>query len=110
MKKYIWVTTNFEGFHAYKDAPEEVKFLRDIHRHIFYIKVYIEVSHNNRDIEFILFKRFINSLCDKLNKQSLGSCEMIADKLYQDITSNYPGRFIKIEVSEDQENGCICYY
>jgi hypothetical protein len=109
-KNYIWVTTQFEGFHAYKDAPVEVAFLRNSHRHIFHVKVYIEVFHNNRDIEFILFKQFIENLCSTLNKQDLGSCEMISDKLHQDIISKYPNRSIIIEVSEDQENGCICQY
>lgn len=109
-KKYIWITTNFEGFHVYKEAPDSVSFLRDVHRHLFYIKVFIEVLHNNRDIEFIIFKRFINNLCDTLDKLDLGSCEMISDKLHQNIVKEYPDRSIIIDVSEDNENGCHCIY
>ena len=32
------------------------------HRHIFYFKVGIEVSHDDRDIEFIPFKRWLEKL------------------------------------------------
>ena len=111
MIKYIWVTNQFPGFHAYLGAPDEVAFLRSIHRHMFYIKVYIEVFHNDREIEFILFKEFITNICNNyLNKNSLGSCEMISDKLYEQINSQYPNRSIKIIISEDNENGCECMY
>jgi len=105
MTNYIWITTSFEGFHKYPDAPEEVSFLKNEHRHIFHIKVWIEVFHDDRDIEFILFKRFIDTilLSGNLNNKS---CEMISDQIYDEIKSQYPNRKIKIEVSEDLENGC----
>jgi hypothetical protein len=35
---------------------------------------------------------------------------MIADALAQQIKTRYPGRHIKIEVSEDGENGCDIDY
>lgn len=106
---YIWITTQFEGFHKYPDAPDEVSFLREMHRHLFHIKVWIEVFHNDRDIEFILFKRFINSL---IHTQNLNykSCEMISDELYKKIVDKYPKRKIMIEISEDLENGSYKEY
>jgi len=33
------------------------------------------------------------------------SCEMIAEDLYLQISTKYPGREVKIDVSEDDENG-----
>jgi len=107
MTNYIWITTQFEGFHRYPDAPDEVAFLRDLHRHIFHIKVYIEVFHNERDIEFILFKKLIENEV-KINSNHFNhmSCEMIADDLSMFIKLKYPSRKLKIEVSEDKENGC----
>jgi len=36
-------------------------FLRFDHRHIFHVTVWIEQFHNERDVEFILFKRFIEA-------------------------------------------------
>jgi len=105
MTNYIWITTQFEGFHKYPDAPDAVRFLRDIHRHTFHVKVYLEIFHDERDVEFIMFKHYIVGL---LENPGLGfkSCEMISDDIYKNISSSYPGRKVKIEVSEDGENGC----
>ena len=38
------------------------------------------------------------------------SCEMIADNLATEITNRYPGRYVKISVAEDNENGCEMEY
>jgi hypothetical protein len=35
---------------------------------------------------------------------------MIADDLYKQINSKYPGRFVVIDVAEDNENGCSIIY
>lgn len=106
---YIWVTTQFEGFHKYPDAPEEVAFLKNEHRHIFHVKIWISVEHNDRDIEFILFKRFINSIITETNF-NYKSCEMISDDIYEKVIDTYPQRSILIEVSEDGENGSYKEY
>lgn len=34
------------------------------------------------------------------------SCEMIAEELIDTINAKYPGRYIRVSVSEDGENGC----
>lgn len=110
-EKFIWITTSFEGFHQFREAPASVAYLAHLHRHIFHVKVWIEVWHDNRDIEFILFKDLINNIIkDSLHKEDLGSCEMIADQIYAQVTQEYPDRKIIIEVSEDNENGCRCTY
>lgn len=106
---FIWITTSFEGIHNYPNAPDDVDFLRNKHRHIFHLKVWIEVFHDDRDIEFILFKRFIDTILlsgDLQNK----SCEMISDQLAGEIQVQYPDREIRIEVSEDKENGSYKEY
>ena len=105
MTNYIWITTSFEGFHKYPNAPEGVDFLKNLHRHIFHLKVFIEVFHDDRDIEFILFKRFVDTIPLEHNLNNM-SCEMIADYIRDSIADKYPNRKIKIEVSEDLENGC----
>lgn len=48
MKNYIWMTFEKEGFHCYPAAAtdpnlEDVKFLANLHRHLFKFRVYIEV-------------------------------------------------------------------
>ena len=114
--KMIWVTFSREGIHRYPAALEDpklktgdeydVSFLGHPHRHIFHFKVYIEVFHDDRDIEFIQFKRWLNNLYNQGELQlDYKSCEMIADDLYLNINSKYPGRKVWIEVSEDNENG-----
>lgn len=117
----IWVTFAREGIHRYPAALEDpnlktgdeydVSFLGHPHRHIFHFKVYIEVFHNDRDIEFIQFKRWLNNLYGKDELQlDYKSCEMIADELYIKINSKYPERDVWIEVSEDGENGTFKQY
>jgi hypothetical protein len=73
--------------------------------------VAIEVFHNDRDIEFIQFKRWLENLYKggtlELNYKS---CEMISDDLYEQIATRYPEREIIITVSEDGENGATIHY
>ncbi len=109
--KFIWVTFSKEGVHFYPQALEDpkladVSFLGYPHRHIFHFRVDIEVEHLDRAIEFIQFKRWLQSLYGdgdlELNHKS---CEMIAEDLYKAINAKYPDRSVKISVSEDNENG-----
>ncbi len=111
VKKYIWVTFQKEGIHKYPDAPDEVDFLRYPHRHMFHFKVEIEVDHDDRDIEFFIFKRWLESLYqDNVLQLDYKSCEMMADDLAKKIKDKYPGRRLAIDVSEDGENGCHVEY
>jgi tRNA isopentenyl-2-thiomethyl-A-37 hydroxylase MiaE len=69
------------------------------------------VFHNDRDIEFIQFKRWLESLYSKdILELDFKSCEMIADDLYIQVAGRYPGRAVWIEVAEDGENGCLIKY
>ena len=125
--RQIWVTFQKEGIHCYPAAATDpmlntageydVSFLANPHRHIFHFRVSIDVFHNDRDIEFIQFKRWLENLYSA-NNNSNGSvleldwksCEMIADDLYLQIAQRYPNRCVTIEVSEDGENGCSITY
>lgn len=109
MTNYIWITTQFEGFHEYLNPPEEVSFLRNKHRHLFKIKVWVEVFHNDREVEFITFKKHINYITQNTKLNNL-SCEMISDEINKQIKTLYPNRKILIEVSEDGENGSYNEY
>jgi hypothetical protein len=124
----IWVTFQREGIHCYPAAgtdPQlatgdeyDVSFLASPHRHIFHFRVSIDVFHNDRDIEFIQFKRWLENLYsgtgpyneNRVLELNYKSCEMIADDLYLQIAGRYPGRAVEIEVSEDGENGCSISY
>lgn len=120
-KRMIWVTFQREGIHKYPGADTDpslatgdeydVSFLGYPHRHIFHFKVAIQVFHNDRDIEFIQFKRWLeNSFRDGVMQLDHKSCEMISDELYMYIANRYPERDIEITVSEDGENGATIYY
>jgi hypothetical protein len=111
-KSYIWVKFQKEGIHRYPLALTEikletVKFLGNDHRHIFHFKVQLEVFHDDRDVEFIMFKRELERLYD-VGAMMIDhkSCEMLARDLHDYVATHYPGRDITIDVSEDNENGC----
>ena len=117
----IWVTFRKEGLHKYPAAlddpnlatgeADDVSFLGYIHRHIFHFNVSIEVFHDDRDIEFIQFKRWLESLyADGTLQLDYKSCEMICDDLAQQINNKYPGRKLILTVSEDGENGATIEY
>ena len=120
-KRMIWVTFRKEGIHKYPAALDDpslatgdeydVSFLGYPHRHIFHFKVGITVTHNDRDIEFIQFKRWLEKLyAEKTLELDYKSCEMMADDLYEQIIAKHPGREVHIDVSEDGENGAHIEY
>ena len=94
----IWITFRQEGIHKYPAAATDpalatgdaydVSFLGYPHRHIFHFRVWIDVFHNDRDVEFIQFKRWLEALYSGNNSVlnlDFKSCEMIADDLYLQI-------------------------
>jgi hypothetical protein len=117
----IFVKFQKEGIHCYPAAATDpalatgdeydVSFLASPHRHMFHFHVTVQVFHNDRDIEFIQFKRWLENLYAngtlELNHKS---CEMISDDLYDQIAARYPDRSIVINVSEDDENGAAIVY
>ena len=112
----IWVRFQKEGIHKFPAALtepelEDVKFLGYPHRHIFHFKVGIEVRHDDRDIEFIQFKRWLESLYEEATLNlNFKSCEMISYDICEAINYKYPNRDITISVSEDNENGSYTEY
>ena len=117
----IFVRFQKEGIHKYPAAATDpalatgdeydVSFLATLHRHIFHFEVTIEVFHNDRDIEFIQFKRWLeNQYSQNILALDYKSCEMISDDLYEVIATRYPDRSVAIQVSEDNENGAHIVY
>lgn len=102
----ILVKLQVEGIHCWEWCNlEEVSFLKNPHRHIFYIECKKEVNHNDREIEIILFKRKIleylyskyptDDRCINFNTMS---CEMIAEDLLKEFD------LFSVSVLEDNEN------
>ena len=110
----IWVQTQFAGLHYWPEAVKRVEYLKYPHRHIFHVRVEIEVTELNREIEFLQFKdeltKFcIGSFCDEITTYSCEQmCEYILKWLclsaFKDIT-DFKDRVYSISVSEDGENG-----
>lgn len=114
--QFVFVRFQKEGIHAFFAAgtdskyktggADDVSFLGYPHRHMFHFTVFLEVQHNDRDVEFIQFKRELEALYAggalDLNHKS---CEMMAEELAGYIRSKYPARDILIEIAEDGENG-----
>lgn len=115
-KKWIWVTFQRAGLHYYPEAGsnpnlKDVSYLSFKHRHLFKFRVQIQVTHNNRDLEFHQVLGFCEGLLDKrvidIDNKSM---EMLADDLYGSLSRAYPERAMKIEVSEDGECGGLIEY
>ena len=121
--KMIWVKFEKVGIHCYPAAATDpnlatgdyydVSFLSTPHRHIFHFRVWLGVTHNDRDVEFIQFKRWLERLYSSeqgVLSLDYKSCEMMSDDLYAQISQKYPDREVWIEVSEDGENGSFIKY
>jgi hypothetical protein len=123
IKRWIEVTFQREGIHKYPAAltdpnlatgdEYDVSFLGYPHRHVFHFGVRIAVQHNDREIEFIQFKRWLEGLYSSqqnILQLDYKSCEMIAEDLIDVIRKKYPGRDFEVRVFEDGENGAILQY
>jgi len=103
VEKIVYIQTQFEGFHRWVDAPIDVAFLRNTHRHIFHVEVGVAVKGSNREVEFFLFKRKVDAFIkEKWEGQFFeSSCEMIAEELLHTFDAEW------VDVSEDKENGAF---
>ena len=121
IKRYINVKFQKEGIHCYPAALtdpnlktgswDDVSFLGNKHFHYLYFNVTIEVFENNREIEFIQFRRWLERLyTDQTLDIDFMSCEMLCEQLINKIKEKYAGRYIKVEVYEDNINGGILEY
>lgn len=116
----VWASFSVVGFHNWPTAPEEVKYLQNVHRHLFKITVALNVSELNREVEFHTLEALSLKLLCSIYKavdtfvekeQSLdfedNSCEMIAEKLVMKLSEHYKSNSIIVEVSEDGEHGSL---
>lgn len=101
-KIYIVVRTSFIAFHRWREAPPEFDYLRNWHRHNFYVEMKVEES-DNREIEFNALKDELNEFLRGYENKYLDmSCEDIALELAKRF---YPSRKKIISIFEDNENG-----
>ena len=106
LQRHIEVSFQKEGVHKYPAALtdpklKEVEFLGYPHRHMFHFHVKLEVFHNDRDVEFILFKRELEKFYETRMNLDFKSCEMLAEELILLLQTRYPNRDITTRVYED---------
>lgn len=110
LSRYITVKGQYEGFHWYENAPDEVAFLKNRHRHLFKWEACIEVFHDDRELEFFMVKNLILSQITAFTAipDNLGSCEMQAERILVGLQNAYgTDRYYWVSVSEDGESDGI---
>jgi len=107
-KIFSKVKTQFEALHCYPDAPEEVAFLRNKHRHIFNVILWIQ-ENESRELEYFMIQHKLKGVLNLFEGKDLGatSCENLAETILEMARNTYPSREIRVEVNEDGENGCL---
>jgi hypothetical protein len=102
----IWIRFQFEGYHRWKDAPDEVAFLRDRHRHLFHVRVEWPVRHADRDREFFIEQHAAQRAVAAL--QAVDGCEEWSCEHWATRIMEATGAS-RVDVSEDGENGAtVC--
>jgi len=99
----ITVTFEMEGFHAWAEAPREVAYLANVHRHMFGVRLtLLGLYREDREQEFHLVKRW----AEKHFKDMVGgsSCEVMARRLAMAGRARYAVP-CEVEVWEDGECG-----
>ena len=114
MKTNVIAKIEIEGLHNWPAAQSvfpEVGYLANMHRHKWYITAKKQVNHDDRDVEFIMFKRDILEYMHRkywrevirVHDFKSKSCEMIAKELVKEFELEY------CSVFEDNENGAEVY-
>jgi hypothetical protein len=106
MKILTIVRSTFIAFHAWPNAPQEVGFLRNVHRHEFHVELAVRQKHTDRAVEYITLRRWLDCELNAWRDKDLGarSCEMIAEQLIG--YAQHEGYDVEYcRVFEDGENG-----
>lgn len=115
MQTKIFIQTQFSGVHMWPDAPAEVSYLRNLHRHMFHVTVKVDVFHDDRELEFIMLKHHVEALIkgfleDPDKWPDTTSCEQMAADIAKSLQETYGvTRSYEVTVSEDGENGAIVF-
>ena len=109
-KTVILVRNRIEHQHCWPKAPAAVMYLRQLHRHVFYVDREIEVFHDDRELEFIMVQHDIDALLTHRPWNDATSCEQLAKIVAQFILSTYGDRDVSVSVREDNEHGAKFIY
>lgn len=104
---YVVATVQHDALHSW---PEAKNYLQYPHRHIFHVRIKLEVTHGNREIEFIGLKEELAQYCRKRWPQDIctpDSCEMRAADIGDHFRQLYAFAVKEVSVFEDGENGAV---
>ena len=108
MLREITVSAQKRMEHRYQNAPAEVAHLRNLHSHVFMVDLTIEVTHNDRELEFLMVEQWLKKslgafdTAARLSQDTQFSCEMLATDLICMAKKEFGDlRRYKCRVSED---------
>jgi hypothetical protein len=118
-RTFVIATFDIPGWHAWPTPPDEVRYLRSPHRHLFHFRVEVETTNPDREIEFHMMARIASDRCHALwadderpaspqpDGLRLGarSCEHMARELGDSMRLLDAVPVCAVEVWEDRENG-----
>lgn len=115
-RQYVKVITDFQGIHCWPDCPfDEVKYLRNSHRHKIIITVKIE-TNKDRQIEFFMLKEKVDNIIDDLfgpertKDLKNSSMEHISYEIIYRLIKEYKNYHMEVSASEDgQVSGIVEY-
>lgn len=101
----VVVSSTFTCLHHWPKATEPVEYLKHPHRHVFHVTTWVEVKHEDRDVEIIQLKQNICDFCKLHFGADAGSrsCEQMALEIKDALSQRY--HVTRIRVLEDNENG-----
>jgi len=104
MKNQVIIQFKIEGFHKYPNAPQDVSFLSNIHRHVFSVKCFFAVAKLTREREiFICREQVKNRLIEKYGEPCMfNDCEMVATEILKYWQQN---GMVACEVWEENTGG-----
>lgn len=120
MRTKIMIRTSFPGIHNWPEASQfagkDVQFLEHPHRHTFHVKASLSVTHDDRQVEFFVFKKAVDDIITNLYEFDgvafqLGrmSCEQICKDIRNEVIIKFNlirgVDKVSVEVWEDNEVG-----
>ena len=107
------VTKNYiEGLHYWREAPPNLDYLRNKHRHIFHIICSWEVFDDNRQMEIIETQNMIDNYFKKYYNNKYNMCDfenMSCEQMCNELLEQYSNKGLKqVTVLEDGYGGAEC--
>jgi hypothetical protein len=104
IEKQIAVRTEYQAFHRYANAPDDVDFLREWHRHLFKVEARFTIN-GDRELEFFQIKKLLDQFIGEAyrDRRIDKSCECMAEE----ILSKFSPYCCEVSIYEDGENGSI---